>query len=151
MRYPILFVLLLACDHRPAPRQEPPPAQPAVVIDAGSAAAPTQPPAGDACVQVGAKIAEIIIANTPDPTQKAAYEQERTKLVKRFAENCEKDQWPDKVRTCFLAAKIPADIEVCSRDLVKPAPPPPPPPADIPAGSGSAVKTGSDAIKAGVH
>ena len=126
----------------------------AVVLDAG---APTPPPTTDeACVQVGARIADIVISSTPDPTQKAAYEQERTKLVKRFAENCQKDAWPEKVRTCFMAAKTPSDIEVCSRDLTKPAPPPPPNAGSgsaPPAGSGSAPPAGSGsappAVKAG--
>jgi hypothetical protein len=138
VRSSILFVLLLACDHRPAPKQEPPPPPTQVVVDAGAAAVATAdapPPTDEACVQVGAKIADIIISNTPDPTQKAAYEQERTKLVKRFADNCTKDTWPENVRTCFLAAKTPADIEVCSRDLVKPAPQQPPPADVAPAGA----------------
>jgi len=106
----------------------------ATVVDAGAAA-----PAGDdVCLQIGVKIAEIIIAATADPTQKAAYEQDRTKLVKRFSENCTNEKWPDATRTCFLAAKTPAEIEVCSRALVKTQPATPPPSAP-PSGSGSAV------------
>jgi hypothetical protein len=89
------------------------------------------PTGDDPCLQVGVKIAELIIAATEDPTQKAAYEQDRTKLVKRFSDNCKRDNWPDVARTCFLGAKSTADIEACSRALPRPAPP----------GSGSAVET----------
>ena len=81
------------------------------------------PPPDAVCLQIGVKLTDIIIAATTDATQKAAYEQERTKLVKRFSENCTQEKWSDAVRTCFLAAKTPADLEVCSRDLTKPAPP----------------------------
>lgn len=102
--------------------------------DAG-VARPDAAPADEACLQIGVKLAEIIISATSDPTQKAAYEQERTKLVKRFSENCQREGWPEQTRTCFMAAKSPADVELCSRDLAKPAPPAPKPPTAGSAGS----------------
>ena len=121
-----LLMLVVACDHRPPPDQA---AQKPTATTATDAAAPA--PAGDdVCLQIGVRIAEIIISATADPTQKAAYEQDRTKLVKRFSENCTNERWPDATRRCFLAAKTPQEVEVCSRDLVKAQPAPP-------AGSGS--------------
>lgn len=142
----LLLVIVVACDHKPAPRVEPsqkPAATP--TLDAASAA-----PAGDdVCLQIGVKIAEIIISATTDPTQKAAYELERTKLVKRFSENCTNERWPDATRRCFLAAKTPQEIEVCSRDLVKAQPPTPPTPTPGSAGSGSAAAGSAGSAAAG--
>ena len=128
MRFHALLVLALAaCDHRPPAKQQPAPAPPVAVTtpDAGSGSAAPAPPVDEACLQLGVKLAAIIIDATTDPSQKAAYEQERTKLVKRFSDTCANEKWPEKVRTCFMAAKTPSEVEVCSRDLVKPAPPAP--------------------------
>jgi hypothetical protein len=144
-----LFALVLmfaACDHRPPAKQQPTPPPVAVTSpDAGAAAVPpTPPPVDEACLQLGVKLAAIIIDATTDPSQKAAYEQERTKLVKRFSDNCASEKWPEKVRTCFMGAKTPSEVEVCSRDLVKPAPPAPPtPPAGSGSAAGSAARPGS--------
>lgn len=126
-----LVMFVVACDHRPAPKQDTPP-----VAATREALAPV---GDDACLGIGVKIAEIIISATTDAMQKAQYEQERTKLVKRFSDNCTKESWPDATRRCFMAAKTPADIEACSRDLVK-AQPATPPPSAMPAGSGSGVR-----------
>ena len=139
--YALLLIAAAACDHHPPAKQQPAPTPPVATPDAGSAAAVAPPPADEACVQIGVKLAEIIISATTDASQKAAYEQERTKLVRRFSENCATEKWPEAVRTCFLAAKSPSEVEVCSRDLVKPAPPPPPG-----AGSGSGSGSGSAAV-----
>jgi len=128
-----MVMFVVACDHRPAPKQDNAP--PIATADAGVVA----PVGDDACLGIGVKIAEIIIAATTDATQKAQYEQERTKLVKRFSDNCTKESWPDASRHCFMAAKTTADIEVCSRDLVK-AQPATPPPSALPVGSGSGVR-----------
>lgn len=127
MRLLALFVMLaVACDHRPPSKHDQ-----AASAGAAKADVSAPPPGDDACLQTGAKIAEIIIAATTDATQRAAYEQERTKLVKRFSENCRTEQWPEATRRCFLAATTASEIEVCSRDLVKAAP--------AAAGSGSAT------------
>jgi hypothetical protein len=132
VRFPaLLLIAVAACDHRPPAKQQPAPPPVAVTPDAGSAAAVPAAPVDEACLQLGVKLAAIIIDATTDPQQKAAYEQERTKLVKRFSDNCTSEKWPEKVRTCFMAAKTPSEVEVCSRDLIKPAAPA--------AGSGSAV------------
>jgi hypothetical protein len=129
-----LVIFVVACDHRPAPKQDK--GLVAVGADAGAATAPV---GDDACLGIGVKIAEIIISATTDATQKAQYEQERTKLVKRFSENCTNEKWPDSTRRCFMAATTPAELEVCSRELAKVQPATPPPsalPATGSAGSG---------------
>lgn len=118
-RLSCVVMLLFACDHRPPPPK-------ANVADVPSVDAAPVPAGDDVCLQIGAKIAEIIISATTDATQKAAYEQERTKLVKRFSDNCKAESWPDAIRGCFLAAKTSADIEACSRDLAKLQPATPP-------------------------
>jgi hypothetical protein len=115
-----LVAFVIGCDHRP------PPPRPNVADVAPTVDAAPVPAGDDVCLQIGAKIAEIIISSTTDATQKAAYEQERTKLVKRFSENCANEQWPDAIRACFLAAKTSPEIEACSRDLAKLQPTPPP-------------------------
>ena len=127
----LVLWLVAACEHRPAPPQP----QTTAPADAATVA----PVGADACMQIGVNIAEVIISGTADPTQKAAYEQERTRMVKRFSENCTREKWPDPIKSCFLAAKTQADADHCSRELAKalagnappappPAPPPPPPP-----------------------
>jgi hypothetical protein len=114
-----LVTFAIGCDHRP------PPPRPSVTDVAPTADAAPVPSGADVCLPIGAKIAEIIISSTADPTQKAAYEQERTKLVKRFSESCTNENWPDAIRACFLAAKTSPEIGACSRDLAKLQPAPP--------------------------
>lgn len=105
-----LLLLVVACDHRPQPKVQ--------VTDEVPRDAARAVPA-EACAQIGAKIADIVVASATDATQKAAYEQERPKLVTRFSESCRDEDWSDATRGCFLAAKTSADVEVCSRDLAK--------------------------------
>ncbi|MBA3393225.1 MAG: hypothetical protein H0T89_11295 [Deltaproteobacteria bacterium] len=69
------------------------------------------------CLQTAVKIADVIIAATTDETQKAAIEQDRTKLVRRSAETCTRDRWSDSVRGCFLASTTAAQLEACGREL----------------------------------
>jgi len=135
----VVLSILVACDHRPSTAQQQPPAT-VVTADAAAGLAPV--PTGDACTQIGVKIAEIIISATTDATQKAAYEQERTKMVKRFSENCTREAWSDAVKTCFLAAKNQQDIDACSRELAKANPPAPAPSAPPPAGSAAPSGSG---------
>lgn len=86
-------------------------------------------------MQVGVNVAEVIIASVTDPTQKAAYEQERTKMVKRFSDNCRREKWPPNIQACFLGAKTQAAIDACSRDLATVNAPPSPPPAGSASGA----------------
>jgi hypothetical protein len=125
VRYAIYLVLLAACDLKPAPKQSPPPPKPPaavpVVFDAGAGADAlmevTQP-----CVDVGVKVATIWIETSTSPTEKAQLEQERTKMVRRMAENCTKGSWDDAIRGCMLAATTRAALQQCQL-------PPPPAPA----------------------
>lgn len=143
MRSSLAIVLVLgslgACDHRPAPPPQPrqddgasttepvtaPGATPTVaadagvVADAGAAAAPAdaQLVVTNDCLAVADRIAAIIIEATTDPTQKAAIEQDRAKLVRRSAETCTRAGWPEAARTCFLASKSPQELEACGREL----------------------------------
>lgn len=111
----------------PAPPVDTPPsAQPdagvaAVVVDA---AAPTAPPDAfettAACNEVAVKIAASIIDNAQDPAQKAALIQERDRMVRRVAEACTRDKWPEASRKCFLTAKTPDEMQICGKDLAAP-------------------------------
>lgn len=89
----------------------------------GGRAAADKPVSSDACVAVGAHIAEIVIASITDEAVKAQQEQDRTRLVKRVAETCTRDKWPDAAHKCFLASKTPEALEACGRTLAPAAPP----------------------------
>ena len=118
-------MFLVACDHRAAPKQDKPAAAAVTAADASAAAADRA--ADDACLGVGVNITEIIIAAATDPGQKAAYVQERTKLVRRFSETCRSERWSEATRACFMAAKTSADVQACSRELAKTQPSAPTP------------------------
>ncbi|HEU0031531.1 MAG TPA: hypothetical protein VFQ53_12920 [Kofleriaceae bacterium] len=98
-----------------------------VLGDAGSAAPP--PPPADAglamskeCEQVAIHVADVAIASTKDPTQKAQYEQDRTKLVRTVGEVCTVAKWSEQARKCLLDAKTDQDIMAC-RQLIQPGNP----------------------------
>jgi len=108
-----LLVLLAACDFRPAPRREPPPPKSAPA-DAGAVAPPPPPPTGDPCVDVGAHVGELWVATATDAAQKALYEQERTKTVKKMADLCTRDAWSEMARSCYLKAEKWLDLQGCT-------------------------------------
>jgi len=104
--------------NRPQPNQ-PPPSRPQPAAGSGSAA-PATPPAAkttEECTKVGAHVAEIVIASIEDPTIRAQQEQDRTRLVRRIAETCTRDQWSPAAQKCFLDGKTAPDLEVCGRAL----------------------------------
>jgi hypothetical protein len=72
------------------------------------------------CTQVGAHVAEIVIASIQDATIRAQQEQDRTRLVRRIAETCTRDHWNAAAQKCFLDGKTPQDLEVCGRALAPP-------------------------------
>jgi hypothetical protein len=131
VRYLVIFAFAIACDHKPAPRPEPaqPPPAPTQLADAGAA---PQDPFADAslqlaridvspqCMEVGVRIADVMISTTTDPSQKAALEQDRAKLVRRTAETCSRDAWSDAARTCFLRATTQEQLQECGRNLRAP-------------------------------
>lgn len=130
-----LLLVLGACDLKPPPKQ--PPATADAIEDAGAGAMATPPePAGDAggprapadamievtqpCLAVAVKIADVLIASMTDPAQKAALEQDRTKLVRRTAEGCTRDAWSEPARACFLKATTREQLQLCGRNLQAP-------------------------------
>lgn len=109
----------------PPPLPQPP--IPATELDAGMAAAADAAKAPSdamdvtaACTDVGVHIAKIVIDSIKDPAQKAALEQDRTKLVRRAAETCTRDVWNEAARGCFLRSKSAPELEACGRDLKAP-------------------------------
>jgi hypothetical protein len=136
------LVVLAACDLQPAPKSvpapaanraanEPPPPPPGAVAptppapppsDAGIVRAPADAliDVSAACVEVGSHVAAILIAEAKDPSQSAALEQGRTKIVRATAEACTRDAWSDAAKTCFLQAKTSAALQVCGTNLKAP-------------------------------
>lgn len=153
MRFVLAFVLLAACELQPAPKKQPaPPAEvtptapvpappPSAPADAGVAvadAAGVTIEASEACVTVGAHVADVFVQSATDPAQRAVYEQERTKMVKATAEACTKQRWSDAAQKCYVAATTPALIKACENKF------PPAPPA----GAGSAAGSGANEVRA---
>jgi hypothetical protein len=130
MRY-LLLLAVAACDLKPAPREKTPVPAPQVAADA---AALPQDPFADAslhppdvlmevtqpCMDVGVRIADVMISTTIDPSQRAALEQDRVKLVRRTAETCTRDAWPDAARQCFLRATSQVQLQECGKNLAAP-------------------------------
>lgn len=134
MRTLFLFVVALsACDLQPPPKKQPPsepsdPARQAPSIPTPEPALPdaaVAPPidafeTSPACNDVGVKVAASVVDNAQDPAQKAALSQDRDRIVRRVAEACTRDSWPESARDCFLKAKSPADMQECGKDLAAP-------------------------------
>jgi hypothetical protein len=113
MRRAAVLLVLAACDFRPAP-PKPAPNQAAPVAEAVDAAAPAPPPGGDGCLELGAHVGELWVATATDAAEKALYEQERTKTVKRMSDTCTRDAWSDVARSCYLKAQKWLDLEACA-------------------------------------
>lgn len=116
-----------ACDLKPPPKDQPaapssapaPSAEPTPPPDA----APAAPDAFDVtqpCLDVSAHIADILIKEAKDPGARAALEQDKTKIIRRAAEGCTRDRWPDAAIECFTKAETVVAMEVCGRDLKAP-------------------------------
>ena len=98
-------------------------------METGSAApAPTRPAkpppmaTSAECEKVAIHVTNIVIDAIPDPSLKAAQEQDRTKTVRKVSETCTKDNWNEATRKCFLDGKTAPELEVCGRTLAAPAP-----------------------------
>lgn len=125
--------LLGGCDLKPAPKQRQapaatkPPAAPAPTEGApdkapvpgeGDKVGVKPPPVADVtpqCLEVGTKVAEIVVQTAKDDQQRAVFERERTKIVRRTAEACTNDQWSEPVRKCFLDASTQEAMQACGR------------------------------------
>jgi hypothetical protein len=94
-------------------------APPAPDHGAPEGAVPKPPPVEptQSCTDVAVHIAEVVIGSIKDPAQKAALEQDRTKLVRRAAETCTVTKWNDAAQKCFLAAKEAPALEECGKQL----------------------------------
>ncbi len=86
------------------------------------AAPPSSGPQGlaKACTDVGVKIAQILIDDKTDLSQKAALEQERTNIVKKIADTCTRDSWSPQVLACLNVARTQVDTRECTKDLKSP-------------------------------
>jgi hypothetical protein len=124
-------MFLVACDLRPAPKQEPkpPPAPPpAPTVAADAAVAPAVPDAladnvitVDAnaeptaeCLAVGEHVASLWIDTAKDVAEKAALIQDRSKLVRKTAEACTTLKWGDAMRTCYLNVATVEALRTCA-------------------------------------
>lgn len=149
MRKLLCLVLLAACELQPAPKKQPPaaatpapapaPAKPSAppapalpgarttadgagaVAGAGPAAA--KPDISEPCMAVATKVAQVFIDSAKDPAQKNVYEQSRAIMTRKTGQACTAQGWSEEARTCYLAAKSPADIKACELEF---SPPPPP-------------------------
>jgi len=113
----------------------PPPPPTMVPVDAGvvavTDAAPIPPAAmvvSDRCVELGSHVAQVLIEEASDPSKKAAYTQDRTRIVRRTAEGCTRDAWTAEMIACFMRGKTSAAMQACRKpEPVAPRVPPPPP------------------------
>lgn len=138
-----------ACDLKPAPKKKP---QAAAAPAAPAAAAPVVPPAprpaaitavapasadadvrAQACLEVGVRVADIMIASATDAVLKAQYEQARSDVVRATANSCTNGQWDAALRQCFLNARTQPEVDACKgRVGTLRAPAAPAAPAPIP-------------------
>jgi hypothetical protein len=124
------LVLLAACDLQPPPKHKPAPTQPGSAAGAPTPTPALPPdaaaPAPDAfdvtqkCLDVSAHIANVMIEEAKDPSAKAALEQDKTRIIRRAAEGCTRDAWPEAAHTCFMKAETLAAMEICGKDLKAP-------------------------------
>ena len=142
-----LVLLATACEHEPPPKKSapaqpagaptkpatPPPSNtaptgtppgppPGVPVDAGVAAPPDAPPEPtQPCLDMATHLADVMLSEAKDPAQRAALEQDKTKIVRRAAEACTRDKWKPETLQCFAKATTTEQMQICARDL---APPP---------------------------
>lgn len=90
----------------------PPARQPTV----DKASEPTQ-----ACLDVGLRVADMLIENESDPQKKAGLQQEKTRTVQLVAAACTSQRWSDEARACYLKLTKPAEMAGCAK-LLRPAP-----------------------------
>jgi hypothetical protein len=130
-----VVLVVVACDHRPAPRRSAPAASDAGVVgDAGRVADAVAVDVTQACTDVGVKVAAIWVQTAATPTEKAQLEQEQARIVRTMSENCTRSQWSEAARSCMLAATTRGALQLCQQQHV----PMPVPPAAPQVGSGSA-------------
>ena len=102
----VCFVLVAACDLRPAPKPAP--------RDAAVVAVPADADELAACTAVAGHIADVMIAEA-DATAKVALEHDRDRMVQRAAEGCNRDRWSDDTLGCYTRAQNRAELDRCKR------------------------------------
>lgn len=101
----------------------PPPGAPPAAVDAGVAAPPDAPPEpSQPCLDMATHLADVMLSEAKDPAQKAALEQDKTKIIRRAAEACTRDAWKPAVLQCFAKATTTEAMQICARDLAGPPP-----------------------------
>jgi len=145
-----LVLLAAACEHEPPPKKSapaqptntaaapanpppntpppntpppgtPPGPPPGAAVDAGVAAPPDAPPEPtQPCLDMGTHLADVMLSEAKDPAQKAALEQDKTKIVRRAAEACTRDKWKPETLQCFAKATTTEQMQICARDLAPP-------------------------------
>ena len=98
------------------------------VTDAAAAPVPAEPmDVTDRCVELGSHVAAVLIEESTDPSKKAAYTQDRSRIVRRTAEGCTRDAWTEEMIACFMRGKTSAAMQGCRKpEPVAPRVPPVP-------------------------
>jgi hypothetical protein len=122
-RLPWLGIVLVigACDLKPAPKKKAEPAAAAAPAVPSPSPAPAPAPAqaesedlARACMQIGVKVADVLISSAADAVLKAQYEQARADTVRSTAEACMRGKWDVSLRRCFLAATTQPEVDACN-------------------------------------
>ena len=97
-----------------------------------------------ACIDAGVHVADIVIKEVKDPTQRAINEHDRSLMVRRTEQLCTLEAWTEEHRKCVLDAKTVAEWNACGKKFAPPQPKQLPVPAEPP-------PTGSGAPKGAVE
>jgi hypothetical protein len=103
------------------------PAPPAPPGTPGTPGTPPGPAGSDAedlaqaCMRIGIKVADVLIASAADAVLKAQYEQARSDTIRSTAEACMRGKWDAALRGCFLAATSQPQIDACNARAPGPA------------------------------
>jgi hypothetical protein len=102
-----------ACDLKPTPRKQPEPAAASAQVPAPASAAADPDNAAQACMQIGARVADLTVTSAPDAVARAQFEQARADTVRAIAEACLRGKWDAGLRRCFLAASTQPEVDAC--------------------------------------
>jgi hypothetical protein len=131
----VLVLVIGACDLKPAPRKKVDPAAAAAApVPAPGAQAPgAQAPGAQAlgaqapedpaqaCMQVGVRVADVLVASAADAVLRAQFEQERANTVRSTAEAGMRGEWDAALRQCFLTAATQPQLDACKARAPGPA------------------------------
>lgn len=116
-----IVLVIGACDLKPAPKKKAVPAAAAAPAPAPGAPGGAPEDLGQACMQIGVRVADVLVASAADAVLKAQYEQERANTVRSTAEACMRGKWDAELRRCFLAAATQPQIDACNARAPGPA------------------------------